>query len=130
MHESMQEFLDTAQRHYRSTDENAPKHMAEAAERMRSRMSEMMAETVDASDNQGFVNATTTLAGKLEGMKISVYAMRDLDTIRLGQACKEAISNARSKAASRFDELIGEHPGELIEELKNPASSIQHLYLQ
>jgi DNA-binding protein YbaB len=108
MDDFVERFLETSERYYRS--ENAPEKLAEAARDFQAGLTELMDRTASATDQHGYVEATVSLGRKLVRTYISPHAMRDLDAVGLGEACREAIAAARQVAAEEFKARVGDFP--------------------
>jgi len=104
---------DVLGRYGRSSEDGAPQKIAEAAGRLTGRFAEIMATTAEGSDPSGYVTATVKLAGRVESVYISPYAIRDLPGQALDNACFEAITAARSAGAAalaeQLEDLTGQH---------------------
>gem|GEM_PF-2629887 len=124
MHEFVEKFLAAADQHRGS--ETSARRVGEAAEELSAGLTTLMAETVQGSDKAGYVEVTVNLAGKLQRVRITPYAIRDLDVRRLGDACLEAIAATRSLAVARFREVIGEFPADLVNQ--DPAALIRRAH--
>jgi DNA-binding protein YbaB len=121
VNEFVERFLASSERLHRS--EVGPQRLREATEELQRDLTELMAQTVTATDPRGYVEATVTLGGRLSGVHISPYAIRDLAGVALGEACREAIGAARAAATQRFTESIGEFPADLVHQ--DPAKLIR-----
>ncbi|MEU8259200.1 YbaB/EbfC family nucleoid-associated protein [Micromonospora sp. NPDC048999] len=108
MNEFVERFLETSERYYRS--ESAPEKLTEAARDFQAGLTELMSQTASATDQRGYVDATVSLGRKVVKTHISPHAMRDLDAWELGEACKEAIAEARLVAAEQFKAQVGDFP--------------------
>lgn len=108
MNEFVERYLATSERYYRS--DVAPEQLAEAAKEFQAGLTELMSESVTGTDEDGYVQATVSLGGKLTKTYVSPQAMRDLDAYGLGEACRGAIAAARAAASQRLKESVGEFP--------------------
>ncbi|MEV6344876.1 YbaB/EbfC family nucleoid-associated protein [Actinoplanes sp. NPDC051851] len=114
MEERLASYAAVGRRYSRSSEAGAAARMLEAAQEMRRGFDELFAETVEATDDAGYVTATVTLAGRVEAVRISAYAMRDLDAGALGEACQAAVLAARAVASEQLKERIGPPPADLV----------------
>ena len=108
MNEFIERYLATSERYYRS--DVAPEQLAEAAKDFQAGLTALMSRSATGTDEDGYVEATVSLGGKLTKTYISPHAMRDLDAQGIAQVCQSAISAARTNAAAQLKESIGEFP--------------------
>jgi DNA-binding protein YbaB len=113
----MNEFANLSEvlkRYGGSSEGEAATRIAAAVNGVRDRFTELMGATVSATDESGQVTATVTVAGRVESVNISAYAIRNLPGSALDRACFDAIVEARKAGAaqwtSQLEELTGQRP--------------------
>jgi len=109
--DAYKQFYETATQYARSNDSTGRRRSAEAATALRQQFLTMAEETVSATDPQGYVEATVRLSGELVDVRISAYAMRDLDAAGLSHTCTEAIAAARIRSGEAMSEKVEQMVG-------------------
>jgi DNA-binding protein YbaB len=102
-------------RYGRSSEDGAPKKIADAVNRLSARFADLMVATAEGADPSGYVRATVKLSGRVESVYIRPQAIRDLPGSALDQACLEAIAAARKAGTAAFTARLEELTGQRLD---------------